>query len=1596
MFKKISKYVLWLLLGLFALGVPLAASLYLPPVQRLATGQIESYARRELGLQLELGRLRLGFPLNLRVDSLLLRDAGGDTLLRLDRLRVQAALWPLLRGQVRVPQLVLDGVGMDYRDTLSGLRLAGSLERLDLGPVRVNLREQEVLLRRLSLEGGEVRLWPGTNPEPDTAQKETPAWRITAGAVDLSRVAFEMYGTSDLGVALDRARAASLRVDLGEQQVALGRLRIEGADARYLTAPGTVPDTTAVADTSENLPWTILLERLDLSARHLLYGNSEKNSPTGRFDPQRIEVDSLELRLDSLYNRGAELSGQLRTLALRERSGLEVRGASGGFAFDTAELRLDDFSLTTPQSFLTLAGEADAALLRGQPEAPLALQLDARLAAADLFRFYPGTPSLRQTLRGQTLTLKGSLDGNLRQLDLYGVNLGMPGHITLNLDGPVRSLDDPARLGGDLRLRGRFTKLDFLKALIPDTALRRRIALPPRMDLFGRLAWGGGRYAPDLTLGVDTARMEVSGKVDLRKTEYEGHLSLQDFPLGAFLSQDSLGLATARIEARGRGFDPAAEGAGARIEAFVEQFEYRGYSYDSITLNASLEDHRLSGKLSSASEALQLNLGLQGTIRPGEYAARLEGRVGRLDLQRLGFVPDPLDGSFHLGVDAGIKPGSEYRAEVIFDSIRMTHNHLTDSLKRTALRARSGKDSTALSLRSGDLAVDFSAPLPLDSLGGALTLLGRQATSQLDSGHLDMVSLQEAMPPFRLDATAGRNNLIHFLLKEKNINFQALQASVATDAAAPFRATARVEGLQAGAQLIDTLSLSLRRREQALDYHLRLGNRPRESSPVTLIAASGFLEGNRAEVDLLQRDRTDSTGFRFSLEALLLDSALRLSLGPDPLFGYLPWTVNADNSLLLYRDRRIEGNLDLTHGSQYVRLSQATLSEVTRQALRVQMGGIDLGELLGLFPGTPPLAGRLSTDLTLGMDSTGMAIQGRAGVDSLHYNRQRVGDLALQLGFLTDSLRGRKLDADLRLDGKPVLTAGGTHTPRAEQSLDLKLDIPGLPLASLNAFLPADAARLTGTLRGKLHVGGSELHPLLDGSLSLDSATLRVPAAATSFGLSPEPFSIVGSQITFKNFGLVAPSGKRLALDGTLDLRDRTQPLVDLSVKASAFPLVNSPRNNNSMVYGKTDADIDLKARGKLSDLTVRGDLRLLSSTNMTYTLRQSPVEVKDQKQHIVTFVSFSDSAALARLDDEPGARIWGMDVQVGIHIEDRVRATVNLSEDGENRIALEGGGDLHFSMNPQGDTRFTGRYSLSEGTVVYNFPVVGQKEFQVQQGSYVDWRESVTDPTFNITAVESVQTSVSSDDQGSRRVTFEVTVTVRNSIKNMAIAFDLAAPQDLIIQNQLLALSPEQRSTQAIALLVYDTYTGPGTSAHLDANTPLNAFIEKEMNKWARNTLRSVDLSFGVQDVDDKSTGGNEHTDYSYKFSKDLFNDRVTVSIGGKVSSDATTSEDLRQNIVDDVSVEYRLSKGDNTYLKIYRYTTQPSIIEGDVTETGVGFVARKQLNKLGHLFRLRRTPDQKQQREEKKAFKKQLKMQQDSLPAADTLPQLTPASHE
>ncbi len=548
--------------------------------------------------------------------------------------------------------------------------------------------------------------------------------------------------------------------------------------------------------------------------------------------------------------------------------------------------------------------------------------------------------------------------------------------------------------------------------------------------------------------------------------------------------------------------------------------------------------------------------------------------------------------------------------------------------------------------------------------------------------------------------------------------------------------------------------------------------------------------------------------------------------------------------------------------------------------------------------------------------------------------------------------RSRYLDFDLRAAADSAAVALDGYASAEE----LHIALSPLDLSYLVAFFDLPDLQLSGTLSGRLHARGDLHAPSVDAALSFDSTRVYIPMSGARLLLPRDTVRVSQSRLHFDGYTLQTSGGGSLVFNGALPLTAAADSAERLVVRGRNMLVVDLPRSALSPLYGRGYTDLDATVEGSVSAPVVRGNVRITGNTAVGYTLPSSDRLDSDKKSSVVSFVDFS-AAKIApekleqRRKDADDAPPRGIDLAAALDIDPNVSLAVNLSSDGANRADLRGGGALAVTLNPEGDMDFSGRYTISSGTLRYNPPIISAKIFRVSPDSYVEWTGDVADPAFHISATEQVRVSVTMDGESPRTADFDVIVTLRNSLEDLELGFDLAVSDDLALQNQIASLTAEQRAQQAMNLLLYNTYSGPGVATRSVTGNPLNTFLQGELNRWAQSTMPGVDLTFGVESYDTENAA--QRTDYSYRLSKSLFGNRVRAVIGGRIASDADPTENLRDNLIDDLSLEYLLSRDGNIYIRLFRHADNSDILEGEIIETGVGFVVHKRLSRLGDLFR-------------------------------------------
>lgn len=1565
-----------ILLGLFIVILISPCLLYVPFIQDLAKEIAVKQVKESTGMDISVGLVRLRFPLKVELRDIDVAEPSGDTLSTVATLgsaRVGVRLLPLLHGTVEADALDIDNVSYRLGTPDSAIFMTAHVNSLRLNTADIRLSDMAIDLDEAVLDGARIRLVLKDTVTPEKPDTAAPSpLTIRARRLVLKNVDYTMRMLPVIDSLAANIPSASLTdgsFDMITRRIHARSFNVDSVSAAYFIPA--LADTTKAAppaDTAAPLsePWTVTADRVSLSGRSLTYAVSGAK-PSEGFDLNYISVTGVGIDIDSLYNRATSVRVPLRRLEARERCGLPL-SASGLFDMDSTRLTARGFDISVGSSrllFDAMTGMGDPAR---DPSLPLMLKADGKVAVADIEQ---AMPSMRKMLLGvprKEIVLAADIDGTAGKLDIGKLLVDWPGYLRLAAHGSIADPTDFRRMNGRIDLDGRINNINFLKPTLLDAAMARAIKLPP-MTIKGTVDYRPGLVDGNVALVTGSGRVALKGSWNSRAEGYNATLDAVSFPVDDFLPALGLADVSAKATVKGNGYNPLSPRTAIDASIRLGDLSYQGRRYSDISLTAHLADGKAEGSIISRNPGADLDADFLATLSPDEYTWDISGTVNELDLAALGLSTAPMSGRLGLATQGSYRPRTEnVDAKLSLSDLawKMDGSDITVPSLDAVFNA---SDSLTLAnLRSGDLHFDAYAYTGLRPLLKMLTDLTPFINTQIAGKQLDVRALQQHLPPMDLSFRAGASNPVATYLAQQKIAFRNAALDLHNDSLLSMQAS--VTDFAKDKFAIDTVRIDASQHGKFLVYKLSMDNRPGTLDDFAHVLLNGFIADDRVAFLVNQRNISGEQGFYIGMTAAFTDTTVNVRVVPAaPVIAYQKWKLNTDNSISFNFDtKHVDANLKLTNGKSLAHIytdhraahADSTASDV-QEDLVIRLSDIRLQDWLSISPFAPPVRGDLGADLRIHWDHGILMGKGTAGLTDLYYGRDRVGTFDLDIDMANDRTGAIRADVALLVDSVKVITAqGALNDSTSGNPFLLDFNMIHFPLRVVNPFLPKDVAQMKGMLNGTMKITGSMARPVFNGYLNFDSTAVRVGFTGVSYPFSEEKIPVDSNVVRFNDYTIGGLNGKDLYVNGTVDARSLSDIGIDLALKADGMQIVNSSRPRGANVYGKAFIDLDATARGNLRFLDVNADLSILPETNATYVMTSTASSLSSQSSaDMVTFVSFNDTTGIdADTVAENSSMLLNLNAR--LNIEEGSTLNVDISTDGKNKASIKGFGSLDYSLNPMNDGRLTGRFTINSGFVRYTPPLMSEKNFKFTEGSYINFTGDMLNPTLNVRAVDEMKANVTQEGQNSRLVNFFVTLALTQTLQNMNVAFDLSTNDDITISNELQAMSPDQRANQAMNLLLYNVYTGPGTKGNTNlSGNPLFSFLTSQVNTWAANNIKFVDISFGIDQYDQTTNGqSSTTTSYSYRVSKTLFNDRIKIVIGGNYSTDAGADENLQQNLINDISFEYMLNRSGSMYARLFRHVGYESILEGEITETGVGFVYRRKLNSLRDLFRWRRSP--------------------------------------
>ncbi|MCM1368747.1 MAG: translocation/assembly module TamB domain-containing protein [Candidatus Amulumruptor caecigallinarius] len=1552
------KCMVWLIIVLLLLPM----LLYLPPVQDFAVKVATKQLEKSTGMKVSIGSFRLGFPLDVKLSDVTVLEASGDTMVRARELVADVKLLPLLNLDVKLEKLRLsDGYYMmTSADSSMVIKVdAGFLEADDKSSM--DIRNSRLVLNKTLLRNGRLSLymnvWKKKPTPPDTVSGKSAPFKIVANNLTLENFSFgmSMLPTIDtLNMSVKSVKIKGALVDLGENLVRWKEAGITDGSFKYLTPTAEYIKTHPAppSEPSTGPPMRIMGDSIALDAMKVLYG--VKNAkPLPGFDANYISLEDVALGLRDFYNESSTVKLPLRRLKARERCGLQITQGSGTVGIDSVGLTLDDVKIKTLFSFVNATADVPFATMQLDERSAMNVVAEGRIGLPDVDAFMPSVKQLTAYVPARKpLVFLIDAKGSLSQLDVKRLNLNMPGVLALKAAGNAGNVLNPRHLTANVKFSGSLSDPQLADRFLAPSQIK-----VPAFDISGTATARGLVYGADFTLRSTAGDVAAKGNVALTPETYTADVHATGFDVARFVPQAGVGHLTADIHATGRGFNPLSGIAVTDAIVNVKSVEYNKRLLRDIKVEANLSNAGdLTLSASSPNPGLDFSLDGIGTIHKDNYAFDIKARMRDVDLQTLGLSDSICSGSANVALRGTASPGKWlYNVDLNVDNLDWNlpgeYIHLPGGVQASLAADRL---STALKVNSLLTELDFNASAGLHTLIAAFSKAGETISRQIAAKNISIDGISADLPAFNLNLNSSGDGLLSQFLSPQGMTLDTVYASIRKDSLI----TGDINALnfRSPSVNLDTVRLDLKQRGSLLDYAINVGNRPGTFDEFARVTLRGYVGENRASAYFTQRNIENRQGYKIGVTLAMEDSTITGHITPlNSTIAYMPWKFNDDNYLEFnFLNRHIAANLQAGSSESSVAIkTQPNAQGLEELALNIK--NLHVEDFLHMWAFAPPVKGAVNADMHIVYIDKRFEGNGTLGIKDFTYDKVRVGNLDLNLDAGIGLDASTEVNASLLVDGTSAMTAFCNLRERGKglEPDSVGLSLTRFPLKVANPFL-GESVKLAGYLSGNMKMEGSFSAPVLNGFLEFDSVSAYIPIMASGLRFAKDRLDVVNSVVNFTNFNIYGANDNPLSVNGTVDALRFSNMKFDLDLDARNMQVLNTDKRSRGDLFGKIFLNLSAGVKGPMNRLNVDGNVNLLGTTDATYRLNMETSELTAESDaDVVKFVNFNDTVRVA---DEDSVKVSPLNMRIAaaLAISPGTQLEVLLSDNGLYKVELSPSANLNYNQNYMGDMNLTGTLTLGNGMVRYGFPVIGDRMFTFDPASTITWRGPVANPVLNITGTDEMRANVTSGDN-SRLVNFFITLHVQDALERPKVMFDLSTNDDMTIQNELQSMSPDQRQTQAMNLLITRRYSGMNVKANADiGGNMLYSYLASQLNSWAANHIRGVDLSFGVNQYD-KTTNGvtNQETSYSYQVSKSLFNNRFKIQVGGNYSTESSDDE-LAQNLVSDVSLEYIIKQTQSTDMsvKLFRHTGYESILEGEVTETGVGFVLKRRLESLKNIF--------------------------------------------
>jgi hypothetical protein len=1339
-------------------------------------------------------------------------------------------------------------------------------------------------------------------------------------------------------------------------------------------------------------PWSVVLRDFGIQNGYLAIKDDTRalQLKTGKsLDYHNFYFKDVDFSVTSFrYVEGESVFAHLKTLTAVDNTGYEV----SNIQCDSIEISgnravfpnyLIALGQTKVREKLSLSYASFDAFKNITEEVVFNADFDqSQVVLEDLEHFVPSLGKIKfiENNRKELIYLNGRYFGKINNLAGRDVDVKLGNKLSFAGSFNTRDLLDPNNTLINVRLNRFQTSMSKLKSVLNN------FNPPENFNKLGNLNFTGrfdGYYQDFVAFGdmsTDLGKAKLDMRLDItegtEKAKYSGDLSLINFNLGRWTSNNDLGFVNFRSKVRdGQGL--TLNTLRTSLQATVQSLDFKKYNYKDFQVNGKIEKNTFNGTFEIHDSNIDFIFDGSYEYLASKSFLDFESKIKNIDLYALHLSKKPMTLRGNMRIKTVGNNVNDFTGNIGVKDFYMQEqdsiyrlNNVSISSKETTL------DGKELNVESDLGKIQISGEYVLQDIVKSAKKVLRANYPRITESWGELAYTSAANQRFNFNIAIKDSKNFLGLLGAQKSQFKDLALKGILDSYRnEISFYSKVPYVLIQGNEFDQVDVVLTSNQGQGDLVINFD--------------SAYVAGRSFNPVVLQSKISDDV-ITFDIDTeKLIDSLENLDVSGKLVRHPKGYKLSLQDNLIemLGAKWRIKESNSIVVGKSYIDISDLVIADGTRS---IEIN--DVNENKGLtvaisnFDIEP-----INKPLKFGKMKFGGDANVAIFVDDIYVKDPSIRMEALIPDFtINNGEYGSVTIQGVKAKGQPVeldanigdfMGVKGTYNIEGK-IVDAKIKLREAPMTLIQYLLAEGIKETEGSLDGDFTFTGQIDKPSLNGTAFINNGATKIIYTGVKYYFDKQKIILSNTEINLDGAIITDENGNKGTIRGGLYHQLFKSFGVKASLSGDNIIGLNTTAKENPNYYGFGIGKISADFNGSFDQINMN-----INAVTGPGTRLSIPVNA-NQSAIDKSFIKFEKRDSSVKVEEKPFS-IKGFDIAMAITLTPDAEVSIIFDEVKNDIIRGRGRGNLKVDITRQGDFDIFGDYEIEQGQYLFTAASFVNKPFEVERGSRIRWTGDPVNTSLDITAKYRSRTAIapfideylslaSPETQrlADQRSEVDLKLKVGGTLYKPDIKFDLSFPNlpseiSSFTENKLRILRANDLEllSQVVGLLVFKSFIPSnrvgdlfGTSGGISASiTTVSEFLSSQLSMAVTNILNSsltenglisnVDFEVGVRNNLNGLNAGNtffpDEVEVRLKNRFSFWDERMSLNLGTNYVLQSQ-GQQINQ-VLPDFAVELLMTDDRKMKLRFFgKYDIDPTNLATRRIKYGLGIAYRTEFGSM------------------------------------------------